>query len=155
MGDDGAEGASAGAAVSTTFDSAGSPGLGQLVDLTAVNSPTYSTISGRPDGGSGLGIQFNGASNQYLHGFNLGFPQTSFSAASHTTTTGGSLDYQGISNRGLQFWARPTSTAVQSLVMDTNQHGVRINSQRQILNALRKCRLCIDRQRCSQHLVSY
>ena len=128
MGDDPAEGAVTGGSVSTTFDGAGQPGLGQLVDLTAVNTPTYVAISGRPDGVGGRGIQFNAAEQEYLHGFNLGFPQDSFSSASHTTQTGGSLDYLGIGNRGMQFWVRPTSTAVQTLVMDTNQHGVRINS---------------------------
>ncbi len=127
MGDDPAEGAAPGGAVNNTFDSVGQPGQGELVDLTAVSTPTYVTITGRPDGGSGLGIQFNAAQMEYLHGFNLGFPEDSFSAATHHTPTGGALDYQGISNRGLQFWVRPTSTAVQTLVMDTNQHGVRIN----------------------------
>jgi len=128
MGDDPSEGAVNGGSVSSTFDSAGQPGQGQLVDLTAVNTPTYVSISGRPDGVGGLGIQFNAAQQQYLHGFNLGFPQDSFSASSHTTQTGGTLDYAGISNRGMQFWVRPTSTAVQTVVMDTNQHGVRIDS---------------------------
>ncbi len=128
MGDDPAEGASAGGSVSDTFDSVGDPGEGELVDLTAVNGPTYVSITGRPDGGSGLGIQFNAAQMEYLHGFNLGFPQQSFSAAGHHSPTGGALDYQGIGNRGFQFWVRPTSTAVQTVVMDTNQHGVRINA---------------------------
>jgi hypothetical protein len=128
MGDDPAEGAAAGGAVNSTFDSVGQPGQGQLVDLTAINTPTYSTITGRPDGGSGLGIQFNAAQMEYLHGFNLGFPEESFSSVNHHTIAGGALDYDGISNRGLQFWVRPTSTAVQTLVMDTNQHGVRINA---------------------------
>ncbi|MEX2307991.1 MAG: LamG-like jellyroll fold domain-containing protein [Pirellulales bacterium] len=128
MGDDSAEGAAAGASVFQTFDSAGLSGQGQLVDLTAVNTPTYVSISVRPDGVGGLGIQFNAAQSEYLHGFNVGFPEDSFSAASHHTLVGGNLDYLGISNRGFQFWVRPTSTAVQSLVMDTNQHGVRINS---------------------------
>jgi hypothetical protein len=128
LGDDAAEGAVTGGSVSTTFDSAGVPGQGQLVDLTAVNSPTYVAISGRPDGVGGRGIQFSSAQQQYLHGFNLGFPENSFSAATHTTPSGGALDYLGISDRGFQFWARPTSTAVQTLVMDTNQHGVRIDS---------------------------
>jgi hypothetical protein len=128
MGDDAAEGAAPGGAVNSTFDSVGQPGLGQLVDLAAVNTPTYVTISGRPDGGGGLGIQFNAAQLEYLHGFNLGFPEESFSSALHHTPAGGSLDYQGISNRGLQFWVRPTSTATQTLVMDTNRHGARINS---------------------------
>lgn len=128
MGDDPAEGAVTGGAVTTTFDSAGQIGQGQLVDLTGVNTPTYVAISGRPDGVGGRGIQFNSAQSEYLHGFNLGFPQDSFSAATHTTINGGNLDYLGISNRGFQFWARPSSTAVQTLVMDTNQHGVRINA---------------------------
>ena len=128
MGDDAFEGASAGGSVAVTFDGAGDQGQGQLVDLTAVNSPMYVAISGRPDGVGGLGIQFDAAQMEYLHGFNLGFPEDSFSAATHNTQTGGAIDYLGISNRGLQFWVRPTSTAVQSLVMDTNQHGVRINS---------------------------
>jgi len=128
MGDDGAEGAVVGNTVSTTFDSAGAFGQGQLVDLTAVNSPVYVDIIGRPDGVGGKGIQFSGTSSQYLHGFNLGFPEDSFSAATHTTQTGGNLDYRGISNRGFQFWVRPTSTAAQTLVMDTNRHGARISS---------------------------
>jgi hypothetical protein len=129
MGDDPAEGASPGGSVSNTFDSVGQPGQGQLVDLTAVSQPTYVTITGRPDGGNGgLGIQFNAAQMEYLHGFNLGFPEESFSAVMHHTPNGGALDYQGISDRGFQFWVRPTSTAVQTLVMDTNQHGVRINA---------------------------
>ena len=34
----------------------------------------------------------------------------------------------GIVDRGFQLWVRPTSTAVQSIVMDTNNHGVRIDS---------------------------
>jgi hypothetical protein len=128
MGDDAAEGAVAGNPVSSTFDSAGQSGQNQLVDLTAVNTPTYVTISGRPDGVTGKGIQFSAAQQEYLHGFNLGFPEDSFSAATHTTLSGGTLDYLGISNRGMQFWVRPTATTAQTIVMDTNQHGVRINS---------------------------
>ena len=128
MGDDAAEGAANGAPVSVTFDSAGLPGQGQLVDLTAVNTPTYVAISGRPDGVGGRGIQFNAAQQEYLHGFNLGFPEDSFSAATHHTPTGGALDYLGIANRGFQFWVRPTATTAQTLVMDTNRHGARINA---------------------------
>src|SRR5688572_17660621 len=81
MGDDPAEGAAPGGAVSVTFDSVGQPGQGQLVDLTAISAPTYVTITGRPDSGGGLGIQFSAAQMEYLHGFNLGFPEDSFSAA--------------------------------------------------------------------------
>lgn len=107
-----------------TRDSQGVPGQAQLVHLAAVSSPVYRTISGRPDGGTGLGIEFSAASQQYLRGFNLGDPALSIS----TTDPLATLNYTGIADRGLQFWVRPTSTAVQTLVMDTNQHGVRINS---------------------------
>jgi hypothetical protein len=123
MGDDGAEGAANNGAVTTTFDSAGLPDMGQLIDLTAVNAPTYRTVTGRPDGGTGLGIEFNAAQSEYLHGPNLGDPSVSASSLEG----GGTLDYDDIFNRGFQFWVKPSSTAVQSLVMDTNQHGVRIN----------------------------
>jgi hypothetical protein len=129
MGDDLAEGAFAGGSVNATFDSIGQPGQGQLVDVKAVNTPTYVTITGRPDAGNGgLGILFNAAQMEYLHGFNLGYPQHSFSAATHHTPSGGALNYLGISDRGFQFWVRPTSTTAQSVVMDTNKHGVRINA---------------------------
>jgi hypothetical protein len=138
MGDDPAEGAFPGSAVSgscsagpCTYDSVGVPLQNQLVDLLAVNSPNYVTILDRPDrpgpDNDGLGIQFNAAQQEYLHGFNLGYPQHSFSAATHHTPSGGALDYLGISDRGFQFWVKPTSTAEQSIVMDTERHGVRIN----------------------------
>lgn len=123
LGDAGGEGAANNGAVTTTFDSAGLPSMGQLIDLTAVNSPTYRTITGRPDGGTGLGIEFNAAQSEYLHGPNLGDPSVSASSLAG----GGTLDYTDIVNRGFQFWVKPSSTALQSLVMDTNQHGVRIN----------------------------
>jgi hypothetical protein len=123
MGDAAGEGAANGGPVFTTFDSAG-VGVVQLVDLTGINTPTYRTIPVRPDGGTGLGIEFNAAQMEYLHGPSLGFPQISFSSIENS----GDLDYTGIADRGLQFWVRPASTAVQSLVMDTNQHGVRIDS---------------------------
>lgn len=123
LGDDVAEGAANNGAVTTTFDSVGQPAMGQLIDLTAVNSPTYRTIAGRPDGGTGLGIEFNAAQSEYLHGPNLGDPSVSASSFAG----GGTIDYEDIFNRGFQFWVKPTSTALQSLVMDTNQHGVRIN----------------------------
>jgi hypothetical protein len=124
MGDDGAEGAVANGSVNTTFDGAGQTGMGQLIDLTGVNSPTYRTVTGRPDGVGGLGIEFAAAQQQYLRGPNLGDPSVSASSLGG----GGTLDYTGIFNRGFQFWMKPTATNAQSLVMDTNQHGARINS---------------------------
>jgi Concanavalin A-like lectin/glucanases superfamily len=126
MGDDLFEGAAADSSVSITYDSQGVTGEEQLVDLTAVNTPTYRSINalGRPDGGTGLAIEFNSGQQEYLHNYNLNDPDQSYS---HTHVDG-TLNYNEVFDRGLQFWVRPTSTAVQSLVMDSNQHGVRINS---------------------------
>lgn len=110
--------------VTTTFDSQGVPSMSQFVDLLASPvRPKYRTITGRPDGVGGFGVEFTGS--QYLRNFALGLPSTSFSALGGTHV--GTLNYNTLVNRGLQFWVRPTSTATQSLVMDTNQHGVRIS----------------------------
>jgi hypothetical protein len=110
--------------VNATRDSQGVAGQAQLIHLQAVNTPTYRTITGRPDGGGGLGIEFNGAQQEYLRGPNLNDPAASISAV-HPDAT---LNYTNVFDRGMQFWARPASTAVQTLVMDSNQHGVRIDS---------------------------
>jgi hypothetical protein len=122
------EGGTNNAAVSSTLDSPVPP-INSVTDiqalvLSAVNTPTYRTISGRPDGVGGIGIEFAGGQMESLFGLALNWPQESALSDSQ----GGLYDLTGIADRGFQFWARPTSTAVQSLVMDTNQHGVRINS---------------------------
>lgn len=111
-----------------TLDSVGLTGSGQLPPLTPQGNtrPVYTTISGRPDGGSGLGIQFNGVQQQFLNGRNLNLPANSFSALGGNVE--GLINYNGISNRGLQFWVQPGAGAsgAQSVVLDSNQHGVRI-----------------------------
>lgn len=109
-----------------TFDSAGESEMDQLVDLIPSGGPIYQSVVGRPDGVGGLGIEFNAASSQFLRNFSLGLPQTTWSAigGSHT----GTLNYNGIVNRGMQFWVKPDIATAQTLVMDTNQQGVRINS---------------------------
>jgi hypothetical protein len=119
------EGGSNGNTVATTFDSKGASGMDQLVDLTAVGGPVYRSYTGRPDGVNGLGIEFNGAQSQYLRGDSLNWPEESFSAIGGNFV--GTLNYNGIADRGMQFWVRPGATGVQSIVMDSNQHGVRIN----------------------------
>lgn len=96
----------------------------QALDLVAANTPTYRNIVGRPDGGGGIGIEFAAAQLENLSGLALNWPQESALSDSQ----GGLYDLEGIADRSFQFWVRPTSAAVQSLVMDTNQHGVRINS---------------------------
>jgi hypothetical protein len=119
-----AEGGTNNAPVSIAADSPVDGNDFQPLDLTAVNSPVYRTISGRPDGGGGIGIEFNSAASQYLTGEALNWPEDS----PLSDVNSGLYDLQGIDDRGFQFWARPTSTAAQSLVMDTDRHGVRINS---------------------------
>ena len=124
MGDDGGEGAVPGGNVTTTFDSAGMPGQGQLIDLAAENTPNYLTVTGRPDGVGGLGIEFVAAEFEYLHGGHLGYPPTSLSSIEE----GGTLDYSGLTDRGFQFWVRPASNAPSVIVTDTLAHAVRINA---------------------------
>ena len=130
------EGGSNGNLVIQTFDDKGVPGQAQLVDLTADGGsvPSYITIPTRPDGGTGIGVVFSGA--EYLRGESLNFPEESVSALSGRAVSDGqggtitkTLNYDGIANRGMQFWARPGSASgPQTIVMDSNQHGVRINS---------------------------
>lgn len=119
------------------FDSAGAPGgLGTYVILEQLGNPIYVDVSSgtfaRPGTSAGdTGVQFNGANSQYLTGLRFGLPETSVSSSANgSDPPTGSIDYSGISNRGFQFWARPSSSgsgSVQSLVADTLQHGVRIN----------------------------
>jgi hypothetical protein len=116
------EGGTNGSPVFTTQDTPVDGGDIQAIDLSATNTPTYVTIPARPDGGTGIGIQFAGASSQRLQGDSLNWPQES----SLSDTNGGLYDLAGIANRGFQLWVRPTSTADQSIVRDTAQHGLRI-----------------------------
>lgn len=129
------EGASAGSSVSSslfglTFDDAFKAGqvnglpTGEAVDLFPTSgSPTYASITGRPDGQGGLGIRFDG--NDALSGARLGLPADSF-----TSVEPNSYDLTGIADRGLQAWVNVDafgSTALQTIVADTNQHGLQIN----------------------------
>jgi len=129
------ENASDGSAVGSgngfgTLDSEGLNGMDQLPPLSPSGSPlpVYRTITGRPDGGGGLGIEFNGNQSQYLHGRSLNLPSDSLSALGGDFP--GTINYTGINNRGFQLWVRPGAGAsgAQSLVMDSNQHGVRITA---------------------------
>ena len=130
MGEAAGEGAVNGGAVSTTFDDTGTSGTGTFIDLLGVNSPTYTTVTGRPDGVGGLGIQFDASSSQYLKALRLGYPQTSTSAGKPAPAQ--TDNYKNIGDRGLQFWVKPGTPpapgVAQTVVMDTNQHGVRIGA---------------------------
>ena len=118
------EGGTNNSAVFQTLDSPVDGGDIQPLDLDALNTPTYRTITGRPDGGGGIGIEFNAAQMENLSGQELNRPPQS----DLSEDQGGLYDLDGISDRGFQFWVRPTSAAAQSLVMDTDRHGARINS---------------------------
>ena len=124
-----APGALVGSSTSTgdTFDDEGQLGDNSLQDLSPNNGPTYANVSGRPlAGGSTLGASFDGV-DDFLQGARLGLPSTSASSVAG----GGPFNYEGIVNRGFQLWANPNSVGngtAQSLVADTEQHGVRITS---------------------------
>jgi hypothetical protein len=140
LGDDSLEHASVGIAVGSgagnvnsgsTLDSQGPTGSFQ--DLLALANaggalPTYADVSSRPGATPGsLGIVFDGA-DDYLSGFSLGFPPIS-----RGTVRGGgagTLNYDGVYQRGFQLWMNPQSgaTAAQHVVMDTTQHGLRITA---------------------------
>lgn len=137
MGDGGDAGAANGATVNVTFDSAGVTGQNQLIDLTSFTKagpkPTYVTIAGRPDGGTGLGVRLNSAptDKNFLRTAAdeaLNFPEKSPSST-NGTLPGGTLDYSFITDRGFQLWVQPAvATQLQHIVMDTNNHGVLINA---------------------------
>ena len=134
-------GALVGSTTSTgdTFDDEGTPMTNTFIDLTPNGNPIYADVSSRPlAGGSILGVSFDGV-DDFLTGYRLGLPETSVSSTLSTqanelninNTITGTLDYSGIANRGYQFWVNPTDASlgngnVQSVVSDTNQHGVAI-----------------------------
>jgi hypothetical protein len=127
-------GAANGTSVSVTRDNAGQLGMNQLIDMTATNKgggqPTYVTISGRPDGGTGLGIRLNpnAADKQYLRtGADeaLNFPERSPSST-EGTLPGGTLNYLYITDRGFQLWVQPLAATEAHIVMDSNNHGALI-----------------------------
>jgi hypothetical protein len=71
-------------------------------------------------------VTFDGL-DDFLRGSRLGFPGTTASS----TYGGGTQNYKGLSNRGFQLWVRPDTAGmntVQNVVLDTNQHGARINA---------------------------
>jgi trimeric autotransporter adhesin len=122
-----------------SLDSAGTPGTVTIITLAPNGGPVYTNVTGRPQLiGSGLGVVFDGV-DDFLTGFRLGEPATSISSTGSTqnhpadpsTTITGTLDYTSITDRGFQFWVNPSSAGQgrdESLVLDTNQHGVRITA---------------------------
>ena len=122
-----------------TYDGAGDSGANQLIDLIAVTTTsrraTYVSTADRPDGNGGVGIQLNSLAfdRQYLRtGFGeaLNNPEQSPSSLASLLNPGGTLNYYHINDRGFELWAKPTAVSgEQHIVMDSQQHGVLINSE--------------------------
>jgi trimeric autotransporter adhesin len=144
MGDDSLEGASAGITLGSgptnvapgkTLDGQGPSGA--FLDIQVVGTPTYVTVTGRPDGVGGLGASFDGPGGG-------DFLQTpvSMNAPSHMWDSGVffppadgirdfALNYEGIFAHGIQAWVRPNATTQgvrQDLVIDTLEHGIFITA---------------------------
>ena len=145
LGDDGAEGAIEGNAVGSatggvTYDSAGSLGAGDLQDLEVDGSPTYVSVSDRPGASGGdLGASFSG-SDALSTPISMNAPTQMWDNASFFPGPPPQIfphNYEGIFSHGVQLWAKPnqaalgtpeTPTAAQTLVSDTNEHGIGITA---------------------------
>ena len=137
FGDDPGETASNGATMSgSTFDSAGSLGAGDLQDLFVNGSPTYVSVSNRPGAsGSDLGASFNGSSDSLSTSISLNAPTQMWDNATFFPGPPPLVfphNYEGIFSHGVQLWAKPNQatlgTATQTLVSDTNEHGIGISA---------------------------
>ncbi|MEQ8848029.1 LamG-like jellyroll fold domain-containing protein [Botrimarina sp.] len=132
-----------GLATAATIDSAGifvggnpdlsEPNVRSFANLQKwSNVPSYVLVNDRPDlapGETSWAASFSRSSREAIYGPNLNFPQQSFSSQLSRDPNGaGPFDYSGVTDRYLQFWVKPNNSAnTQVLVMDTFQHGVRIN----------------------------
>lgn len=120
----------------TTLDSAGTSGTGNIQPLFAQNAssggndPRYVSPANSNLPASTLAAEFDG--NDYIFGRRLGLPSTSDPAVGlpgdgDDTDGLAPEDYSNIDNRGFQLWVKPGATGSrQSVVMDTNQHGLQI-----------------------------
>ncbi|WP_231943591.1 PEP-CTERM sorting domain-containing protein [Aeoliella mucimassa] len=133
MGDDASEtAASNGGTVALTFDSIGTVfSDGDLQDLAATGTPTYVDISSdRPlpaDASNVFAISFNGV-DTYLAGDPLNLPSTSAANVNASSPILG--NYDGLVDRGYQFWAKPDASGIgnyQQVVSDGGRHAVNVN----------------------------
>ena len=110
----------------------GTPGPNYVSVTTGTFARTSADGDPTPPASGDLGAEFSG-SGEYLRGKRLGLPSTAAGTIGYGEVELGSPwnpnDYTGIVNRGYQLWVYPTSSAAaQTVVMDTNQHGVRISA---------------------------
>jgi hypothetical protein len=119
----------------TTLDDIGPSGSFQTLEAfscptcagTNNTIPVYQNLSTVGTGRTGLGILFD-STDDYLNGFSLGFPPLSRGTINGGGT--GTLNYNGVYQRGFQLWVYPQSgaTAEQHIISDTTEYGVRISS---------------------------
>ncbi|WP_425398749.1 PEP-CTERM sorting domain-containing protein [Aeoliella sp.] len=137
FGDDPGETASANTPMSSaTFDSAGSLGAGDLQDLAVVGSPMYVSVNDRPGAlGADLGASFNGSSDALNTGISMNAPAQMWDNSTFFPGPPPQIfphNYEGIFSHGIQLWAKPDQTALgtatQTLVSDTNEHGIGISA---------------------------
>ncbi|WP_425395395.1 DUF1559 domain-containing protein [Aeoliella sp.] len=141
LGDDG-EGASDGSTVGagngfgTTFDSAGTPGAGDLQDLIPSGFLLHTKVGGsggRPGAATeDLGIVFDGTDDLLYTPFSMNAPTQMWDNATFFPS-GFPHNYEGIYSHGIQFWAKPNQTVLtagqrQDLVIDTPENGVYITN---------------------------
>jgi PEP-CTERM motif len=100
---------------------------GGVVPVYENVSSTGSLAQPRPGSTAGaLGVLFDGT-DDYLSGLSLGYPPITRSTINGGGT--GTLNYNGLGARGFQVWVYPHAGATddQHVVMDTTEHGLRIN----------------------------
>ncbi|WP_428305710.1 LamG-like jellyroll fold domain-containing protein [Lacipirellula sp.] len=133
LGDDGAEGASIGAvlgsgnAFSSTFDSAGTSGAGDLQDLNIAGGPTYISVSDRPGAGSTRGASFDGVDDYLWTPIHLAVPSDVWDSTTLFPSTPFPHNYEGIRGQMMQLWVKPNSAQQnvrQELINNTGEHGV-------------------------------
>ena len=138
FGDDPDEVASNGIAMSgTTYDSAGTIGAGDLQDLVVTGTPTYVSVNTRPGAlSSDLGAQFNGSSDVLSTAISMNAPTQMWDNSTFFPGPPPYVfphNYEGIFTHGMQLWAKPNQAALgttsQTLISDTNQHGVGISAE--------------------------
>jgi hypothetical protein len=144
LGDDALENASVGitvgsgptnAAPGRTLDSEGPSGA--FLDIPALGTPTYVTITGRPDGVGGLGASFDGpGSGDFLQTpASLNAPTDMWDSATFFPPADSirdfALNYEEIRSHGIQAWVRPNLATLgvrQDIVIDTPEHGIFITA---------------------------
>lgn len=115
---------------SITYDSAGTPGKGDLQDLAVNGNPTYVNVSNRPGAsGNSLGVAFDGDGDALTTTINMNRPTDTWDNDMFFPSTPFPNNYEGIFAHGISLWAKPDQAALtagqrQDVVIDTPENGV-------------------------------